>query len=144
MGHLLRHRPGRAHVAENDDGSGRVPSRSWMGATESSIGNFKSVAPDQDAVRRQVHGSVLPNGHVHRIGDGLASRGVQDPEDFGHGPAGRFLPRPAGHFFRDGIEEGDVSRDVGANHGVADAVERDLGAFLFTNSASSMVLRSMA
>ena len=29
------------------------------------------------------------------------------------------------------VEEGDVSCDVGANNGVADGVERDLGAFLF-------------
>ena len=38
---------------------------------------------------------------------------------------------PARHFLRDNIEEGDVSRSVRANDGVADAVERDLGAFLF-------------
>ena len=38
MGHLQRHGAGDAHVAEHDHRAGSVPSRSWMGATESSIG----------------------------------------------------------------------------------------------------------
>ena len=89
-----------------------------------------SVTPDQNAVRRQVHGSAKLNGHGHRIGDGLASRGVPDLQDFGRGSACRLLPRPACHCFRDDIEEGDVSFDVSANNGIANGVERDLGAFL--------------
>src|ERR1700674_3517985 len=61
----------------------------------------------------------------------FASHAVHDSEYFRHGPTCRFFPRPARHFFRDEIEERDISRDVCANNCVADAVERDLGAFLF-------------
>ena len=93
--------------------------------------NFKSVAPDQDAVRRQVHGSVLPNRHFHGIGGGLAARGVQDSEHFGHGPACRFLHDQPVIFSATRLRKVMFPRDVGANDGVADAVERDLGAFLF-------------
>ena len=131
VGHLQRHRPADAPVAEDDDCSGRAPGPIVDGGDGILDRNFKSVAPDQNAVRRQVHGSVMPNGHRHRIGGGLASRGVPDLQDFGHGSACRLLPRPARHFFRDDIEEGDVSLDVSANNGIADGVERDLGAFLF-------------
>ena len=52
---------------------------------------------------------------------GFAAGGVQDSEYFGHGPARRFLPRPARHFFGDEIEKGDISGDVRADDGVADA-----------------------
>ena len=131
MGHLQRHRPCRAHVAKNDDRSGGLPFAVVDGGNGVFDRNFKSVTPDEDAVRRQVHGPVLPDCHLHRIRNGFAARGVQDSENFGHGPARRFLPRPARHFFRDEIEKSDISRDVRANHGVANAVERDLGAFLF-------------
>ena len=72
----------------------------------------------------------MRNGHGHRIGGGLASRGVPDLQDFRDGSACRLLPRPACHCFRNDIEEGDVSLDVSANNGIANGVERDLGAFL--------------
>lgn len=39
------------------------------------------------------------------------------------------LLRPASHGLGDKIEKTDISRDVGANDGVCDAVQRDLGAF---------------
>ena len=99
MGHLQRHRPGRAHVAENDDRSGSLPFTVVDGGDGVFDRNFKSVAPDEDTVRRQVHGSVLPDRHLHRIRDGFATRGVQDSENFGHRPACRFLPATSPSFF---------------------------------------------
>ena len=45
------------------------PSRSWMGATESSIGISNPSRRIEDAVRRQVHRLILPDRHCHRIGD---------------------------------------------------------------------------
>ena len=64
-------------------------------------GNFKSVAPDED--RSSTAGARSGFAPPPSPSDsGMVSRlvGVQDPEHFGHGPAGRFLQRPAGHFFR--------------------------------------------
>ena len=130
VGHPQRHRPADAPVAEDDDCAGRVPCPIVDGGDGILDRNFMSVTPDQNAVRRQVHGSAMRNGHGHRIGDGLASRGVPDLQDFGHRSACRLLPRPACHCFRNDIEEGDVSLDVSANDGIANGVERDLGAFL--------------
>ena len=93
--------------------------------------NFESVASDEGTVRWQVHRPILLNRLLHRTRDGVATHGIQDLEDFGHWPAGSFLPRPARHFFGDEIEEGDISRYGRANNGVANGVERDLRAFLF-------------
>ena len=56
---------------------------------------------------------------------------VKDSEDFNHWPSFRSLSRPSRHFFRDGIEKGDVAREVGAEDGVADVVEGNLGTFFF-------------
>ena len=61
----------------------------------------------------------------------MAAGGVDDSADFGHGAARGILAGPAGHFFGDEIKEGDIAGDVGGNDGVADAIESDLGAFLF-------------
>ena len=46
-------------------------------------------------------------------------------------PARRFPRRPSGQIFRHPIEKGEISRNVGGSNGVADAIERDLGAFHF-------------
>ena len=59
------------------------------------------------------------------------TRGVQNPEHFGKRSPRRFIPRPAGHFFRNKIEKGDISGNVRANDGVTDGIEGDLGALLF-------------
>ena len=56
---------------------------------------------------------------------------VKDSEDFSHWPSFRILPRPSRHFFGDGIEKGDVASEVGANDGVANGVEGNLGSFFF-------------
>ena len=63
MGHLQRHRPGHAHVAENDDRSGSLPFAVVNGGDEVFDRNFKSVTPDEDRVRRQVHGLVSAELH---------------------------------------------------------------------------------
>ena len=131
MGYLQRHGAGRAHVAENDDGSRDLPFAVMDGRDAVLDRHFMSVAADQDAVRRQVHGPVLIDCHLHRIGSGFASCGVQDLKNVDHRPAGRILQRPARQFFRNQIKEGDVSCDVGANNGVADTIERNLCALLF-------------
>ena len=88
------------------------------------------VPPDEEAVRRKVDGPVPADRHLRRIRDDLAARGVQDPEDVGHRAADGLVARPAGHVLRRQVQERDVAGDVGADHGVADAVERDLGALL--------------
>ena len=59
MGDLQRHRPGDAHVAKNDDRSGGLPFAVVNGGDGVFDRNFKSVTPDEDGVRRQVHGLDL-------------------------------------------------------------------------------------
>ena len=68
-----RHRPGRAHVAENDDRSGGLPFAVVNGGNGVFDRNFKSVTPDEDAVRRQMHVSGLCSTAIS-IGFGEASR----------------------------------------------------------------------
>ena len=131
MSHLPRHRPGRAHVAEHNDRSSSPPFTIIDRGSGVFDGNFKSVTPDENTIRRQVNDSILLNCHHHRIRDIFVTSGVLDSYNFGHWPACRLLPRPASHVFRNDIEEGDVSRDVRANNGLSNAVERDLGAIRF-------------
>ena len=73
MGHLQRHRARRAHVAEDDDRAGHLP----FAVVDRGDGvfdrNLKSVAPDEDAVRRQVTSSD-PAAIAISIGSGIASR----------------------------------------------------------------------
>jgi hypothetical protein len=93
-------------------------------------GGFRSVAAQQNTIGSKRHGPILHDSHLHGVWSRLASDTVNNSEDFGQGSSSRFSPRPACHSFRDEIEEGDFSQDVGTNDGVANAVERDLGAFL--------------
>jgi hypothetical protein len=131
MGYLRRHGAGRAHVAENDDGS-RDLAFEVMDRRDAVLDrHFMSVAADQDAVRRQVHYPVLIDCHLHRIGSGFASCCVQDLKNVNHRPAGRILQRPARQFFRNGVKEGDFSCHVGANNGFSDRIERNLCALRF-------------
>ena len=48
MGHLQRHRPGRAHVAENDDGSGRLAlrGRGWGRRSPRSEFQIRRAGPE--------------------------------------------------------------------------------------------------
>src|SRR6202521_6479477 len=131
MGHLHGHRLGRTHVTEDDYHTGGLAFAVMDGGDGIFDRNFTSVALNEETVRRQVHNAVLPDGHLHWIRCGLTAGGVQDAENFSHGPACRFVPRPARHSYRNEIEEGDISRDVRANNSVADGVERDLREFLF-------------
>ena len=78
-----------------------------------------------------MHAAILANSQFHGIGNGFASGVVHDSENVRHGQARRFLPGPAGHPLGNGIKKSEHSGDVGADYGVADAFERNLGAFLF-------------
>src|SRR5580658_9896869 len=131
MSQVQRHRPCGADVAEYDDRSSGLPTMVMDRRNGVFDGYFKSVTTDEGPVREKEHGGVQANGSLQRINDSLAAGGIQNVEDFGNGPACRILPRPASHFFCDEIEEGDISGNVRTNNGVSDAVEGDLGAFLF-------------
>ena len=88
MRHLHGHGTGRADVAEDDDRAGGLPFAVVDGCHGVFDGNFRSVAPNEDAAGRQVHRAVLPDRHFHRVRADFAAGGVQDAEYFGHGPAG--------------------------------------------------------
>ena len=93
--------------------------------------NLDAIAADEDAVRRQVHGSVFPGRDLHWIHDRAVVRAVHDPQHLRHWPTCRFRPFPAGQALRDEVEVGDFAGDIRTDHPVTDAVESDLGAFLF-------------
>ena len=57
--------------------------------------------------------------------------GIQDLENFGHRAPSRFQQRPTRHFFRDDIEISDISKIIGANDRITNAVEGDLGTLFF-------------
>ena len=103
MGHLQHHFPGGAHVAEDDYGAADLPFAVVDRRNGVFDGNFKTVSPNKDAVRRQVHAAILANSQLHGIGNGFASSVIHDSENFGHGQARRFLPRPTGHPLGNGI-----------------------------------------
>ena len=133
VGHPQRHRPADAPVAEDDDCSGRVPGPIVDGGDGVFDRNF---SPSRRTRMQFAAGARFGLLNAIAIGLGVVwpSRGVPDLQDFGDGSACRLLPRPACHCFRNDIEEGDVSRDVSANNGIANGVERDLGAFLFART----------
>lgn len=131
MRHLQGHRPGLAYVPKNDDGSNNSPITIVDGGNKVFDGDFETVSPNENGVLGQVHCSVNSNGQIHRVGDDLAIGVVKYAENLRHGSAGRLLPRPAGHFFRDRIDEGEISQIVGASNGVAYTIEGGLGALLF-------------
>ena len=130
MSRLQRQCARLADVAKDDDGSGHLSFAVVDGGDGVFDRSFKSIAPDEDAIRRQVNRLILPDCHIQRIGNGFAAGGVQDLQDFGHRSSGCFPERPAGHCFRDEIEEGDIAGQVRAGDAVADAVERYFGALL--------------
>ena len=92
---------------------------------------FKTVAAQENAVRGQPHGLVFFNGQCHRIGRDCACGAVDNPKYIGKGTPRSILAGPTRHGLRDCIEVGDVARDVGAEYGVADGIERDLRALPF-------------
>jgi hypothetical protein len=106
------------------------PSRLWMGAAESSIGDSNPSRRISTQFARQPHRPVLRDGTQHRVLRGQACRAVDDPEYLGQRPAQRLLTRPAGHRLRHLIQIGHVAHKIGGQHGIADGVERDLGALL--------------
>ena len=106
------------------------PSRSWIGATESSIGiswpsrRMRMQFDGRCTVRSWPTAIAIGFGVVSRL---VASR-IRNTSAIGRPAASS--ARPARHALRDEVQEGDVARDVRADDGVADAVERDLGALL--------------
>src|SRR5450432_262689 len=98
MGHLLCHRLGRAHVAENDDCSSSLSLPVMDGSHTVLDRNFKSIPPDENAVWRQMYDSVLLNRYLHWIRCSFAAWAAENSEHFANGFARRFLPRPPGHF----------------------------------------------
>ena len=78
MGHLQRHRLGRAHVVENDDRSASLSFTVVDGGDGVFDRSFKSVTPDKDTVGWQVHGLVSRNRNLHRIRGGFVACGIHD------------------------------------------------------------------
>src|ERR1017187_1121556 len=93
--------------------------------------DFMAVATDQNTVDRKRTDLVVLRDHGHRIQYGFAGDCVDDPERFAHGPANCFIQGEASHSFRDGVEEGDVSFNIGTDNPVGNAVKRDLSSLLF-------------
>src|ERR1700691_936716 len=77
-----------------------------------------------------MHGPDPQDRDLSRIDAGYSAPDVQDSKDFRHRPAGRFEQRPASALFRNLVEKRDLARNIGANYGITDAVERDLSALL--------------
>ena len=130
--HLLRHRPRRAHVAEHDDRAGR-PSLRGRGSGRRSPRSGSRCRPA--CTRTQFGGSLHVRVAPDRLSVGSRGSGARLVASRIRNTSPIGLPlglrqRPAGHGFGGEVEERDRARDVGADHGVADAVERDLGALL--------------
>ena len=131
VGHLQRHRLGSAYIAKGEYGARRLPVAIVNRCDGVFDWNLRAVTPHENAARRQWRNLALRDVHCRRVRDDLAARDIEEPENVGYRPARRLLPGPARHLVRDEIETGDVSSDVGTHDGVADAVERDFGAFPF-------------
>ena len=129
---LERDRPRGAHIMEHHDGADHLPAPIVDGGGGVFDGRLEPVAPDEQAVRREADGAVELNGLPP---SGSEPVRVWSPSMIWNTSASgrpnascRGQPvMPFGH----GIEIGHVARDIDAEHGVADRVERDFRALLF-------------
>ena len=131
MGHSQRHAARLADVMKNDDRAGNQSTPIVNRRSRILYGRLGPTAPHQNAVWRQAHGLVLPNCQFHGIGRGLAGLAVNNAKHLGEWTAYCLLTRPPRQLFRDQIEIGNLTYDVGAKHAVADGVKGGLRAFLF-------------
>src|SRR5204862_5366385 len=76
-------------------------------------------------VVRQADDGAFAERARRRVLDRLARRLVDDAEDRLERPALRFVAAPAGERLGDGIETADAAVEVGCDHRIADALERD-------------------
>ena len=131
MGDLQRHRPGRAHVAEDDHGSGRMPLAVMHGGYGVLDRDFMSVTAHEYAVRRQVDGWSCPPG-IPSDSAGLRLMRVQDLQDLGHRPC-LALPAATSPSIvpRRALRKVMFPAMSVQSDGIADAVERDVGALVF-------------
>jgi hypothetical protein len=83
-------------------------------------------ATDEKAVRGEADSPVVLDGLFHRVRRGFTRRGVDDSKYLVERTAHRSLARPARHAFGNGVEIGHIARDVRAEHGIADRVEREI------------------
>ena len=86
--------------------------------------SLEPVTPDEEAVRLRTGDGVELSGVIARAWRRLACRGVDDAEDPGERLAQAVPMRPARHAFGHRVEIGDVAPEIGAEHGLADQVER--------------------
>jgi hypothetical protein len=84
-----------------------------------------AVAPDQQRVVRQPDDHPIPQDPGEHAVRRPATALLDDLEDVGQRPAGRLVEPPPGEGFRRGVHERHVALDVGDDHGIADAAQRD-------------------
>ena len=84
-------------------------------------GNLSSVAGYEDSVVRKAHNLAFPQDPAHGVLGCFSGLFVDDVEYLCYRLPGGILERPAGHFFRHGIHERDLSFNVGGNDRIADA-----------------------
>lgn len=127
--HFERHSPRSGDIMENDHLAGDVA----CSVVDRSRGifneKFRPVAAQQDVVGCRGLGAVLRDA-APLAKSGLARIAIDNLNNFGQGPAGRFFVRPARHSLRDHVKKADISAGIRASNRIGNTVERNLGAFL--------------
>src|SRR5258708_17794255 len=124
--HFLHNRPSHAHIMKHD----HCPGDLTIPVVDRSGGVFDyaliSIPSNQDTVRAESHGPVFLNCQLHGIWGGLMRSAVNDFEHITERMAHSLLPGPSSHMFRDYIQVGHASQDVGAQYSVTNGVQGDL------------------
>ncbi len=94
--------------------------------------DFVAVAPDEQHGAHRFDRAGAPDRDCQRIFERLAGLLVKSPENLLDRPALGVLEAPAGQGFRDRIDVVDHALLIGRDHAVADALQGDLRALLFT------------
>ena len=92
-------------------------------------GHFAAVFGNQGGVVGQGDGLLLAEHLGHHVDGGLPRLFVDRAEDAGDGPSHGLVRRPAGQVGGDRVQERDAAADIGGQHRVADAIQRDAEPF---------------
>jgi hypothetical protein len=109
---------------------------------------FGAILGDQNGAPGEVLDETVFDDSLNRLNDGLARDFMNDPEDGLDRQILGVLVGPAGERFGDGVQEGDLTRVVGDDDGIADAEERHTKPIVLAAGRSrpfrSLVLKRLA
>ncbi len=130
VGHPARQRSRGADVAKHHDGADDLPATIMDGRGGVLYGHFTAATPDENAVRREADGLVGANREGHGTLCDFSCGRIQNVEHCFERLSFGLRPRPAGQSFGNRVEIGHAARDIRADDGVPNRIERNLRTLL--------------